>query len=365
MFGGKNEASLRRLANKIGKEVDFLVTPGLVEHYNGLEVVQTRDYVHVHVGPYIEKILSNHGWTTAGKDETKIIDPAHPNAIKEIETFEGPADPVAAKAIETTSGFKYRTAIGEAIFAYVTCRLDIGYAIAELSKFSTHPDMAHYVAVKRLFRYLRQTRTYGLVYWRPKPLTALSAIPFPHLCPLDEINRQMPMPSSIDVLCGYLDSVHANCLRTRRSVGAHVFCLAGTAIAYQAKWIAAVCLSSTECEFVTAVGAAKVAKYPRAILMDISVRQLEATELYEENAAAIIMENAKRPTYRSRHIDIQHFALHEWATKGEVILRHIRGTSNPADALTKALGWLLYHRHSPQVMGMCGSPYSDTPGRNN
>jgi hypothetical protein len=82
-----------------------------MEHYNGLEVVQTRDYVHVHVGPYIDKILNNHGWTTAGKDETNIIEPVHPNAIKEIETSEGPADPVAAKAIETTAGCKYRTAI--------------------------------------------------------------------------------------------------------------------------------------------------------------------------------------------------------------------------------------------------------------
>jgi hypothetical protein len=272
---------------------------------------------------------------------------------------------VAANTIETTAGFKYRTAIGEAIFASVTCHLDIGYAIAELSKFSTHPTMDHYVAVRRLFQYLRQTRTYGLVYWRPKPITALPAIPFPHLHPLDEIDRQMPMPSSIDVLCGYLDSAHANCLRTRRSVGAHIFCLAGTAIAYQAKWIAAVCLSSTEYEFVTAVGAAKVAKYLRAILMEISVRQLEATELYEDNAAVIMMANAKRPTDRSRHIDIQHFALQEWVAKGELILRHIRGTINPADALTKALGWLLYHLNSTRVMGVCGSPYSDTPGRNN
>jgi hypothetical protein len=91
--------------------------------------------------------------------------------------------------------------------------------------------------------------------------------------------------------------------------------------------------------------------------MEISVRQLEATELYEDNSAAIMMANAKRPTDRSHHIDIQHFALQEWVAKGEVILRHIRGAINPDDALTKALGWLLHHRHSTRVMGMYGSPY--------
>jgi hypothetical protein len=30
MFGGEKEASIRRLGNNIGKEVDFLVTPGLM-----------------------------------------------------------------------------------------------------------------------------------------------------------------------------------------------------------------------------------------------------------------------------------------------------------------------------------------------
>jgi hypothetical protein len=78
--------------------------------------------------------------------------------------------------------------------------------------------------------------------------------------------------------------------------------------------------------------------------------------MYEDNAAAIMMANAKRSTDHSRHIDIQHFAPQEWVAKGEFILRHIRGTINPVDALTKALGWLLHQRHFTRVMGMCGSP---------
>jgi hypothetical protein len=61
MFGGKNEPSLHRLANPIGKEVDFLVTTGLVEHYNDTQVVQACDYIHIHIGPYVDKILNTHG----------------------------------------------------------------------------------------------------------------------------------------------------------------------------------------------------------------------------------------------------------------------------------------------------------------
>jgi hypothetical protein len=184
--------------------------------------------------------------------------------------------------------------------------------IAELSKLSTCPVTAHYTDVKRLLRYLRQTCTYDLVSWRPKPLNTLPHIPFTHLRPLDEIDRQIPMPSSIDVLCGYLDSTHDNCLCTRRYVSAYIFCLAGTAIDYRAKRIAAICLSSTECEFVTAIGASKVAKYLRAIFLEISIWKLEDTELYEDNEATIMIENAKRPMDYSCHIYIQHFALQEW-----------------------------------------------------
>ncbi len=36
-------------------------------------------------------------------------------------------------------GFGYRAALGELINAYVTRQLEIGYAVAELSKFSSNP----------------------------------------------------------------------------------------------------------------------------------------------------------------------------------------------------------------------------------
>jgi hypothetical protein len=99
------------------------------------------------------------------------------------------------------------------------------------------PTTAHCADAKRLFHYLHKMRTYVLVYWHLKPLDALPQVPFPHLHPLDEVDRQIHIPSSIGVMCGYLYSTHANCLCTRRNDGANVFFLAGTAIAYRAKCI--------------------------------------------------------------------------------------------------------------------------------
>jgi hypothetical protein len=88
-----------------------------------------------------------------------------------------------------------------------------------------------------------------------------------------------------------------------------------------------------------AVSAAKVTKYLRAVLIELGILQLKANMLFEDNDAAIMMANARRPTDRSRHIDIQDFAIRDWVKQGDIILEHIRGTINPADDMTKARGY--------------------------
>ena len=70
-----------------------------------------------------------------------------------------------------------------------------------------------------------------------------------------------------------------------------------------------------------------------------------------DNVAAILMGNNEEPTPRARHIEIQYFALQEWVNKGMISMKHIHGISNPADALTKVLGWVLHARHVKRMMG--------------
>jgi hypothetical protein len=121
-------------------------------------------------------------------------------------------------------------------------------------------------------------------------------------------------------------------------------------------------MSSTEAEFVVCVRAGKSARYLRLILNQLGLHQRSATLIYVDNLAAIMMANAGKPTERSRHIDIQFFALLQWVKDGDVFLVHVVGTCNPYDALTKPLDWIIHHRHFYRVMGLAGSPYSDTYG---
>jgi hypothetical protein len=108
--------------------------------------------------------------------------------------------------------------------------------------------------------------------------------------------------------------------------------------------------SSTEAEFIAAVSAAKAAKYLRAILLDLGFLQSLPTPIYIDNASAIQIINARRPTDRSRHIDIQAFAIQDWKDNGDILMHHIPFVINPSDSLTKPTGWILHSRHCRRLL---------------
>ena len=104
---------------------------------------------------------------------------------------------------------------------------------------------------------------------------------------------------------------------------------------------AGVNICTTSClrvEFLAAVTAAKHAKYLRGILLKLGYPQDGPTPLYEDNMSAINMINNRVSTERSRHIDIQHFAIQDWAKAKDIVMQHMPGILSIPDGLTKALG---------------------------
>ena len=122
-------------------------------------------------------------------------------------------------------------------------------------------------------------------------------------------------------------------------------------MSYRTKTQSITATSSTEAEFLAAVFAAKHAKYLRALMRELGYPQELPTPIYEDNMSAIKMTNACVPTERSRHIDIQHFAIQDWKARGDIVMCHIPGIVNPADNFTKPLGWVLHARHARRIMG--------------
>ena len=127
---------------------------------------------------------------------------------------EGPAEgTVQHRVLEKQKGFAYRTVLGECMYAYITCRPDIGYAVTTLSKFSCAPTAYHYKLLKGVVKYLRSTIDWGVRFRRTKQLKH----PEFQSSKWYNIPDDNDFAASVDinrpVLIGFTDAAHANDLR--------------------------------------------------------------------------------------------------------------------------------------------------------
>ena len=81
-----------------------------------------------------------------------------------------PESTVSHQVLETSSKFNYQNVLGELIYLYITCRLDIGYGITTLSKFSSEPTIFHYKLLYGITKYLQSIFTWGICFNQPSPL---------------------------------------------------------------------------------------------------------------------------------------------------------------------------------------------------
>ena len=174
-------------------------------------------------------------------------DAAHTKSLNEAT---GPLGDSERRLLQQSMGFSYRQAIGELLFAAVTCRPDVLYAVIRLSNFSTNPAEIHYTAVKRVFRYLRSTINDGLHYWRIHARDDLPVAPILTIPP-DNHKVHLPGAATTDLHC-YVDADWASDTRTRRSMTGIGMYLAGAPVAYRARLQPTVAMSTTESEFIAA-----------------------------------------------------------------------------------------------------------------
>jgi hypothetical protein len=129
---------------------------GQLERYNGVDIVQGRHYIKLNNPTYLKKLINEHKWMI---DETHIANqPVPMNDSKEhirvLEMAIPPSSELDQCNLQVEMNFNYPQAIGELIFAMVTCRPDISFPLIKLSQYSANPAKIHYEVVIQIFRYL-------------------------------------------------------------------------------------------------------------------------------------------------------------------------------------------------------------------
>ena len=76
----------------------------------------------------------------------------------------GNQHPKTPAEIERTRGIPYASIVGSLIYAMLCTRPDIYFVVGMVSRYQSDPGKKHWTAVKHIFKYLRRTRDYMLVY---------------------------------------------------------------------------------------------------------------------------------------------------------------------------------------------------------
>jgi hypothetical protein len=74
---------------------------------------------------------------------------------------------------KSTEQRKYRSMIGSLLYV-TTSRSDVLEAVGQVARFQATPKESHVLAVKRIFRYLKGTKDFGLWYPKGKDLSLIS-----------------------------------------------------------------------------------------------------------------------------------------------------------------------------------------------
>ena len=112
-----------KILNMIQSHLSQPLKPlGVLTKFNGLDILQTDCYTKVHCRTYLTKILQGHNWHIP-TSSTMTTTPMHHEKkyLQQLETTTGPDTDDLRRRLQQNQGFNYRQAIGELLFAAVTC----------------------------------------------------------------------------------------------------------------------------------------------------------------------------------------------------------------------------------------------------
>ena len=125
---------------------------GELHHFLGTKVLQNKHNGDVWIGQqaYTQKVLRKFNMENAKAVDTSVD--ASSKLVKMNEDSEG------------TDREQFQSAVGSLLYLSTMTRPDITYAVSNVAKFCANPAEEHWIAVKRIMRYLVGTMYLGLLY---------------------------------------------------------------------------------------------------------------------------------------------------------------------------------------------------------
>lgn len=151
--------------------------------------------------------------------------------------------------------------MGSLMFLTLVSRPDISYAVNVVSRHCNKPNHRHWLAVKRIIKYLVGSINHGILY--------------------ESGGKQLDVS-----LHGYSDADFAGDVDTRKSTTGYAFCVNNSLVTWSSQRQKLVTLSTTESEYVAAVTACKEVIWLRQLLTDLGCSPKQPITLFINNQSA-------------------------------------------------------------------------------
>ena len=218
---------------------------------------------------------------------------------------------------------QYRKLVGQLLWLS-NLRMDIMYAIKELSRGLASPTTDHWAKLKHLLRYLSGTKDY-----------------VQELCPKLRLSEKH---SSLDVHT-YVDSDWAGDPDSRRSTSGVATYLLGVNLQSHSRTQQTIALSSGEAELYAIGAGAADSLFIRSLLLEACLIPRVHLFVHTDSTAGKSMASRYGTSRKTRHVQLRHLFVQELVTSGMITIRKVLGTLKNADILTKYVNKETLARH--------------------
>jgi hypothetical protein len=178
-----------------------------------------------------------------------------------------------------------------------------------VARFQATPKESHVLAVKRIFRYLKGTKEFGLYYPKGKDLS----------------------------LIAYTDAEWAGFIDDRRSTNGATFYLGECLVSWLRKKLTLVSVSTAEAEYIAATTCFTQVLWMKQTLTNIQVEYDEPIPIYCDNTSAINISNNLVMHSKMKHIPIKYHFLWEQVAKKNIRVKYVGTKEQVANIFTKPL----------------------------
>ncbi|WVZ96725.1 hypothetical protein U9M48_042326 [Paspalum notatum var. saurae] len=244
---------------------DFAIKDlGELHYFLGIEVNKVSDGIILTQEKYANDVLKRAGMMGSKPVSTPL------STSEKLTAHEG-------SLLGLSDATQYRSIVGSLQYLTLT-RPDISFAVNKVCQYLHAPTTNHWMAVKRILRYLRQTTKVGLKICRTSSL----------------------------LVSAFSDADWAGCLDDRRSTGGFAVFLGCNLIFWSAKKQATVSRSSTEAEYKAIANATAEVMWIQTLLQELKIMAPRAAKLWCDNIGAKYL--SANPVFhaRTKHIEVDY-----------------------------------------------------------